>query len=90
MATLFKMGVEEKPLGKDIRELSDGQRKKVLLAESMCQRAHLYIWDEPLNYIDIYTRVQIERLRKECCPTMVFIEHDSAFRDSVATEVIDM
>ena len=90
MATLFKMGVEENPLGKDIRELSDGQRKKVLLAESMCQRAHLYIWDEPLNYIDIYTRVQIECLIKEFCPTMVFIEHDSAFRDSVATEVIDM
>lgn len=43
-----------------------------------------------MNYIDIYTRVQIERLIKEFCPTMVFIEHDSAFRDSVATEVIDM
>ena len=85
MATLFKMGVEENPLGKDIRELSDGQRKKVLLAESMCQRAHLYIWDEPLNYIDLPSREQIEQMILQAQPTMLFVEHDAAFVRAVAT-----
>ena len=28
-------------------------RKKVLLAASLCERAHLHVWDEPLNYIDL-------------------------------------
>ena len=44
---------------------SEGQKKKTLIAKSLCERAHLYIWDEPLNYIDIYSRLQIEELLTE-------------------------
>ena len=25
----------------------------ILLAASLCERAHLHVWDEPLNYIDV-------------------------------------
>ena len=69
-----------------MREYSAGQQKKVLLAASLCQSAHLYVWDEPLNYIDIYSRMQIEELILKFSPTMVFVEHDAAFRDAVATK----
>ena len=34
---------------------SAGQKKKVLLAASLCQPAHLYVWDEPLNFVDLHT-----------------------------------
>ena len=34
-------------------DYSAGQKKKVLLARSLCESAHLYLWDEPLNYIDV-------------------------------------
>ena len=60
--------------------------KKVLLAKSLCEQAHLYVWDEPMNYIDIYSRMQIEKLIKEFMPTMIFVEHDSAFRNNIATK----
>ncbi len=90
MAILNKMGVEENLLNKDLSELSDGQKKKILIAKSLCESAHLYIWDEPLNYIDIYCRIQIEKLIKEFSPTMIFIEHDKSFCKSIATEVIEM
>lgn len=47
-----------------------------------------YVWDEPLNFIDIYSRMQIEQLLGGFSPTMVFVEHDRAFRDGIATEVV--
>lgn len=90
MSVMFKMGVAEYLLDRDMSELSEGQKKKVLIAKSLCEKAHIYIWDEPLNYIDVYCRIQIERLIKEFNPTMIFIEHDKAFRDSVATQIIEL
>ena len=90
MTILAKMGIEEYLPDKDMTMLSEGQKKKVLIAKSLCENAHLYIWDEPLNYIDVYCRIQIENLIKEFCPTMIFIEHDKAFQNSVATEIINM
>ena len=70
---------------KRIEDFSAGQKKKVLLARSLCERAHLYVWDEPLNYIDIYSRMQLEALIKTFSPTMIFVEHDRSFRDTAAT-----
>ena len=89
-AVLHKMGVESRQFDKDISGFSDGQKKKILLAKSLCERAHLYIWDEPLNYVDIYTRVQIEEVLRKICPTMIFVEHDGAFRDRIATRVVKL
>lgn len=84
------MGVEGIQFEKEIQSYSDGQKKKILMAKSLCDRAHLYIWDEPLNYIDIYSRLQIEELILKFEPTMVFVEHDEAFRDAVATQTIQL
>ena len=62
----------------------------MLLARSLCQRAHLYVWDEPLNYIDIASRIQIEDLIRSACPTLIFVEHDRAFREAAATKVVEV
>lgn len=70
---------------KDMADFSAGQRKKVLLARSLCERAHLYLWDEPLNYVDVLSRMQIEGLLATGNPTMVFVEHDAKFLEDVAT-----
>lgn len=85
---LYKMGFDRRRFEKNIAEFSDGQKKKVLLAKSLCEQAHLYVWDEPLNFIDIYSRIQIENLITEYKPTMIFVEHDKAFQDKIATSVI--
>lgn len=69
---------------------SEGQKKKVLLAKSMCDKAHLYIWDEPLNFIDVFSRMQIEELIKEYHPAMLLVEHDRTFVNAVATKVINL
>mgnify|MGYP002087258327 FL=1 len=62
----------------------------MLLARSLCQSAHLYVWDEPLNYIDLLSRMQIEELLLNTESTMIFVEHDRAFCDHVATDSIYM
>ena len=67
---------------------SEGQKKKVLLARSLCERAHLYIWDEPLNYIDLFSRIQLEELIAAYRPTLLFVEHDRSFCDHIATETV--
>ncbi|MBQ1316402.1 MAG: tRNA-dihydrouridine synthase, partial [Lachnospiraceae bacterium] len=66
------------------------KKKKVLIAASMITPAHLYIWDEPLNYIDVLSRMQIEKLILQYKPTMLLVEHDVRFRENVATEVIEI
>ena len=87
-AVLHRMGFDKGQFEKELSEFSDGQKKKTLLAKSLCEQANLYVWDEPLNFIDIYSRIQIENLLKEYQPTMIFVEHDKAFRDTIATRVI--
>lgn len=89
-AILRKMDFERIQFEKDIQDFSGGQKKKVLIAKSLCEQAHLYVWDEPLNFIDVYSRMQIEQLIKEFSPTMVFIEHDSVFRETVATKTVQL
>ena len=89
-AILRKMDFERIQFEKDIQDFSGGQKKKVLIAKSLCEQAHLYVWDEPLNFIDVYSRMQIEQLIKEFSPTMVFVEHDSVFRETVATKTVQL
>ena len=66
---------------KNMEEFSEGQKKKVLIAASLITPAHLYIWDEPLNFIDVFSRMQIEKLILEYEPTMLIVEHDERFRE---------
>lgn len=89
-AALHRLGFERGQFDGDLADYSAGQRKKVLLAASLCQEAHLYLWDEPLNHIDVLSRMQIEALILEYRPTMVFVEHDRAFLERVATDVLDL
>ena len=66
------------------------RKKKVLLAKSISESANIYIWDEPLNYIDILTRIQLEESILKYKPTIIFVEHDEAFIKNVATKVINL
>ena len=89
-AILRKMDFERVQFEKVIKDFSGGQKKKVLIAKSLCEKAHLYVWDEPLNFIDVYSRMQIEQLITEFAPTMLLVEHDNAFRDTVASNIVNI
>lgn len=87
---LSKLDFSKEQLEKNIEDFSEGQKKKVLLAESLCTPAHLYVWDEPLNYIDVISRIQLENLLKKFSLTIIFVEHDKTFSDSIATKIIEI
>lgn len=87
-AILRQLDFNREQFSKNMEDFSEGQKKKVLIAASLITPAHLYIWDEPLNYIDVFSRMQIEKLILDACPTMLIVEHDARFQEKVATEVI--
>ena len=90
LAMLAKLDVSKAQMEKDMSALSAGQKKKVLLARSICQPNHLHIWDEPMNYIDVISRMQIEELLLTFQPTILFVEHDKTFCDRIATKVVQL
>ena len=89
-AILRKLDFSRLQFEKKIEEFSEGQKKKVLIAGSLCEQAHLYLWDEPLNYIDVFSRMQIEDLLKNSRITLLFVEHDRAFSNQIKTKEILM
>ena len=89
-AMLVKMGFSKSEFDKDIKQMSEGQKKKILIAKSISEQANLYIWDEPLNYIDILTRIQIEEAILKYKPTIIFVEHDETFINKIATKVVQL
>ena len=89
-AILRKLDFSKEQFDVSMEDFSAGQKKKVLLAGSLCQKAHLYLWDEPLNYIDVLSRIQIEELIQTYQPTLLFVEHDRTFVEHIATKVIEL
>lgn len=89
-AMLFKMGISNSEFEKNVEDMSEGQKKKVLIAKSISESANIYIWDEPLNYIDILTRIQIEEAVLKYKPTLIFVEHDDTFVKNISTKQINL
>jgi lincosamide and streptogramin A transport system ATP-binding/permease protein len=89
-AILRKLDFSRVQFEKDMGSFSGGQKKKVLLAKSLCENVHMHIWDEPLNFIDIISRMQIEELLLEHSSTILFVEHDSEFCKNIATKVVEL
>lgn len=89
-AILRQLDLERVQFSKNMEDYSEGQKKKVLLAASLLTPAHIYLWDEPLNYIDVFSRIQLEKLLLEYRPTMLFVEHDTRFREQIATKTVEL
>ena len=87
-AILRKLDFSRTQFEKDLSEYSGGQKKKVLIAKSLTEKAHLLIWDEPFNFVDIISRIQIESLILKYAPTIIFVEHDMSFCENVATKKV--
>lgn len=73
---------------RSLETFSEGQRKKGDLCRSMMSDAEFFLWDEPMNYIDVFSREQIEKAILEFQPTIIFIAHDVQFVEQVATGIL--
>ena len=87
---LNRLGFYGEDFETQLQNFSAGQKKKILLAKSLCQKAHIYIWDEPLNYIDVISRIQIEQMLASSEHTILFVEHDEMFVKNVANKILQL
>lgn len=85
---LHKLGLERNVFANRIEEMSMGQRKRVELAKSLATPAELFIWDEPLNYLDVFNHKQLEEVIKMVQPSMLVVEHEATFLQNIATKII--
>lgn len=90
LTLLRKLNFEREAFEREIQHYSAGQKKKVELAASLSTPCHLFVWDEPLNYIDIASREQLEEAILLSEPTMLFVEHDQEFARRAATKFLQL
>ncbi len=90
MDLVQRFDLSETLFERPIETFSSGEQKKVDLARALSMDNHLLVLDEPLNYMDIQFREQLEKAIKDYTPTIVFVEHDAWFGESVANKVIDL
>ena len=83
-------GITGEIFDRPLQTFSRGECKKVDLCRSFVREAHLWLWDEPMNYIDLFSREQIEEVVLEYEPTMLMVEHDRRFVESIATRIVEL
>ncbi|MHC4392388.1 MAG: ATP-binding cassette domain-containing protein [Planctomycetota bacterium] len=71
-----------------VKQLSGGERNRVLLARLLTRPANLLVLDEPTNDLDIQTLEVLESLLAAYTGTLLLVSHDRAFLDNVVTSTL--
>ncbi|HVO30631.1 MAG TPA: ABC-F family ATP-binding cassette domain-containing protein, partial [bacterium] len=71
-----------------VRQLSGGERNRLLLARLFLQGANVLVLDEPTNDLDIVTLNILERLLLDFGGAVLLVTHDRYFLDKVATSIL--
>ncbi|MEO4043054.1 ABC-F family ATP-binding cassette domain-containing protein [Hoeflea sp. CAU 1731] len=71
-----------------IRELSGGEKARLLLAKMLARPANLIVLDEPTNDLDLETLDLLQELVAGFAGTVILVSHDRDFLDRTVTSVI--
>ena len=70
--------------------LSGGVQKRVALARALVQNPDVLLLDEPTNHLDMSAIAWLEDLLRQFKGAVLFITHDRAFLDNVATRIVEL
>ena len=73
-----------------VETLSGGWRRRVLLARALVAEPDVLLLDEPTNHLDLRAIVWLESFLAEYPGAVVFVTHDRAFLQRVATRIIEI
>jgi ATP-binding cassette subfamily F protein uup len=85
---LMKLGIGE--FGKNVAELSGGQKKRVALAQVLIENADLLILDEPTNHLDFETIKWLEDYLSKYKGAILLVTHDRYFLDRVTNRIFEL
>jgi ATP-binding cassette subfamily F protein uup len=74
----------------EFRELSGGMQRRALLARALAGEPDILLLDEPTNHLDIAGVEWLENFLRSAPWALVFITHDRAFLDRVATRIVEV
>lgn len=87
---LSNLGIEKNLEYKKMSELSNNQKVRVLLAQTIFGEPDLILLDEPTNDLDIETISWLENFLADYKNTVLVVSHDRHFLDTVCTHIADI
>ena len=71
-------------------EISGGQKRRVLLAQSLVCEPDILVLDEPTNHLDIESIQWLENFLRRYKGTLLFVTHDRTFLRKLATRIVEL
>ncbi|RIY31141.1 hypothetical protein CKF54_07455 [Psittacicella hinzii] len=86
-AVLTQLGI---PAERKLQEFSGGWLRRVELAKAFVSNPNVLLLDEPTNHLDISSIQWLENSLQSFPGAIVFISHDRAFVDHMATRIVEL
>ena len=87
---LSALGIAPERHGRLVKELSDSEKVRVLLAQALFGDPDILLLDEPTNHLDVDSILWLEEFLLNFKNTVIVVSHDRHFLDRVCTHIADV